>query len=67
MKGFLVMTTALFATLATAGTIFFTGQGDCTGDGSTQSPGPEGLECRQLGGINSAKATQIDDGCSCKH
>lgn len=58
---------ALFASLATAGQIFFSGQSDCAGDVSNQSPGPEGVDCRQLGGINSAKATQIDDGCSCKY
>jgi hypothetical protein len=50
--------------MASAGQIFFSGQGDCTGSGSNQSPGPEGLSCRQLGG--SAKANSIDDGCSCK-
>jgi hypothetical protein len=52
--------------MASAGQIFFASSGSCDGEGSNQSPGTEGITCRQLGGIGSAKATEVDDGCSCE-
>ncbi|KAH0522947.1 hypothetical protein TsFJ059_006726, partial [Trichoderma semiorbis] len=53
----------LFASSAMAGQILFCNQQDCGGSCSFQSPAGDGA-CHQLGGISSAKATQVDGGCS---
>ncbi|KAH0489757.1 hypothetical protein TgHK011_010172 [Trichoderma gracile] len=53
----------LFASSAMAGQILFCNQQDCGGSCSFQSPAGNGA-CIQLGGISSAKATQVDSGCS---
>ncbi|RFU73756.1 hypothetical protein TARUN_8498 [Trichoderma arundinaceum] len=53
----------LFASSAMAGQILFCNQQDCGGSCSFQSPAGNGA-CIQLGGISSAKATQVDAGCS---
>ncbi|KAL6810453.1 hypothetical protein V8C40DRAFT_131589 [Trichoderma camerunense] len=53
----------LFASSAMAGQILFCNQQDCSGSCSFQSPAGDGA-CHQLGGISSAKATQVDGGCS---
>ncbi|KJX93937.1 hypothetical protein TI39_contig4232g00006 [Zymoseptoria brevis] len=50
--------------MASAGQIFFASGGGCDGTGSVQNPGSGGVTCRQLGGIGSAKAQSVDDGCS---
>ncbi|CAI4217715.1 unnamed protein product [Parascedosporium putredinis] len=53
----------LLAGLASAGQILFCNTERCDGSCSFQSPAGNGA-CRQLGGIKSAKATQVDAGCS---
>ncbi|KAL7781936.1 hypothetical protein V8C37DRAFT_136287 [Trichoderma ceciliae] len=54
---------ALFASSAMASQILFCNQQNCGGSCSFQSPAGDG-RCIQLGGISSAKATQVDIGCS---
>lgn len=49
--------------VAADATIFFTGNTNCAGSGSTQTVPGDGA-CRQLGGINSAITTNVDPGCS---
>lgn len=55
----------LLAGLASAGQILFCNTQSCDGSCSFQSPAGNGA-CNQLGGIQSAKATQVDFGCSCE-
>ena len=45
-------------------TIEFCNTGSCDGSCSTQTVDSDGGECRQLGGIDSAKTLNLDDGCS---
>ncbi|PKS05579.1 hypothetical protein jhhlp_008097 [Lomentospora prolificans] len=53
----------LLASIASAGQILFCDTESCNGSCSFQSPSGNGA-CIQLGGIRSAKATQVDAGCS---
>lgn len=55
----------LLAGVASAGQILFCNTQSCDGSCSFQSPAGNGA-CIQLGGIQSAKATQVDFGCSCE-
>ncbi|KAK0636745.1 hypothetical protein B0T17DRAFT_613430 [Bombardia bombarda] len=51
------------AALAAAGQIEFCNTQSCDGSCSFQSPSGNGA-CIELGGIHSAFATQVDEGCS---
>ena len=55
----------LLSGIASAGQILFCDSQNCDGSCSFQSPAGNG-QCIQLGGVGSAKATQVDAGCSCK-
>lgn len=60
------MITAALVGFVAAGSIEFCDSEPCqTGSCSVQSPGTEGVNCRQLGGIKSAFVLSVDDGCSC--